>query len=294
MLVGRRSLPGNVKLMLTVLLLVVVVVYRFVDMPCDHPITLKSEDVVPCGYCPPCLQLKRMDWAFRLNEEQLNSYSSHFLTLTYADKTNTDDLVKEDLQKFTKRLRTFHDRAYDGLVPLRYYSVGEYGELLGRPHYHSVMFNMIPEAVDKLQDIWGHGHVHVGDVTPASIMYVCGYVITRHNHPGREPPFAMMSKKPGLGAGYLHQDVINYHKHGKVDFVSRHGIKSHMARYYRERIFDDVDRKALRSKQLVELEAAYDRSIEQLRDSHSNPYAYYEERRRFASEQIGKRIGYTF
>jgi len=233
-----------------------------------------------------------MDWCVRLVEEQRSSYSSHFLTLTYADAP--PDLVPKDLQDFKKRLRVFQDRKFDGLVPLRYYSVGEYGELFGRPHYHSIMFNMIPHTVEAVERIWGRGNVHVGTVTGASIGYVTAYSLNKYNSPGREKPFANMSKRPGLGSGYLTSGNIQFHKSTKESNVLRNGVTAHMPRYYRYRIFDDGERRSIRNSQLADMEVGYDRTIEKLKAFNSNPYFYYGERQRYANEVIGKNINYKF
>lgn len=259
-------------------------------MACISPITLKNEQVVPCGYCRHCLQLKRMDWCFRLSEEQRVSRSSYFLTLTYAE--DPGDLVPKDLQDWLKRLRRFQDGCYDGLLPVRYYNVGEYGERTGRAHYHSIIFNLIPDTVLALPRLWGHGHVHVGKVSEASIGYVTSYVINRFNSPGREPPFATMSKKPGLGNCYLTPSMVEFHRDGNVDFVSRNGRKAHMARYYRDRIFSADQRLSLRQSQMVEIERVYELEIERLRAFHVNPYWYYDERRRYSESVIGSQLNY--
>jgi len=242
-----------------------------------------------------------MDWCFRLSEEQRGSFSSHFLTLTY--ESAPADLVPKDLQDFTKRLRTFQARQYDGLVPLRYYSVGEYGELRGRPHYHSIMFNMIPHTVECIEKIWRSGYtapgvkrgaVHVGTVTGPSIGYVTAYCINRFNSPGREPPFSRMSKNPGIGANYLTPSTIQFHKDGQIDDVSRYGVSAHMARYYRYRIFDYDERLLLRARQLAKMESQYEKDIQALSKFSKNPYYYYGERQRFANDVIGSQLNYTF
>lgn len=264
-------------------------------MACINPQTLNDGTVVPCGYCNLCLQLKRMDWCVRLSEEQRVSHSSHFITLTYGNaKKNSDDLVPRDLQLFVKRLRRFQDGLFDGLTPIRYYSVGEYGELYGRPHYHSIMFNLLPHAVERLECIWGHGFVHVGSVSGASIGYVTAYSIKKFSSPGRERPFARMSKNPGIGSSYLHPDTIKFHNDAQLIDYSRNGVKSHLPRYFRERIFTPEARRVLRVAQLQNMEVGYSRDIAELRKFHSDPYYYYGERQRFANEVIGKSINYKF
>lgn len=286
-------------LAVAVLLFVGVVVYLFVDMPCIQPIELqKTGDIVPCGHCNFCLQLRRMDWCFRLSEEQKVSHSSHFLTLTYTDKnlpmydSGISHLDKSDYQKFQKRLRSFQDRLYEGLTPLRYYSVGEYGEKTSRPHYHSIMFNMLPQTVNSVERIWGKGHVKVGTVTPKSVAYVTSYILTKEIEYGREPPFALMSRKPGLGVSYLTPQMIKFHNYASRDYVSRNGQRSHMPRLFRNKIFSPEERLELRKRQLIQMDEAYEQQVERLKKFHPNVHSYIDERSRYHSDLITTRLNF--
>lgn len=161
-------------------------------MKCISPLLIRTDgrrDVVPCGKCNYCLQTKRADWTFRLKQELKISSSAFFLTLTYADdcipfsSADLPELRKRDCQLFMKRLRKENSRQ------LRYYTVGEYGTVTFRPHYHSILFNLDLQLVSQLPKIWSLGHVHVGDVKTASIHYVTKYVINRVGEfENREPP----------------------------------------------------------------------------------------------------------
>ena len=177
-------------------------------MRCISPILVRQNgrmNHVPCGKCNFCLQQKRFDWSFRLGQELKLANTAKFLTLTYDDEklhyspSGLSELSRRDLTLFTKRLRKDNAMVCDW--PLRYYSVGEYGTLTVRPHYHSIMFNMHPVVERKLLDIWSLGHVHVGEVSPASIHYVTKYVVNRVSDYGdRAPPVCFMSKHPGIGS----------------------------------------------------------------------------------------------
>ena len=137
-----------------------------------------------------------------------------FLTLTYADDPGS--LNCEDIQAFFKRLRS-------RIAPqtLRYIQVGEYGENFGRPHHHAVLFGYRPAdlypvtsgnfplfASPFISDVWGHGHVTVGDVSPDSLAYVCRYTlkklgVDKRVYDGRKPEFITMSRRPGIGQAWL-------------------------------------------------------------------------------------------
>ncbi|MDE5972064.1 MAG: hypothetical protein K2G94_04895, partial [Muribaculaceae bacterium] len=106
---------------------------------------------VPCGKCVACLQKRRMNWAFRLEKEKLNSSSALFITLTYdnaflpLDKDGLAHVSKRDCQTFLKRLRRNVEREMLKLgkesPSLRYILSSEYGSQTLRPHYHLLLFN---------------------------------------------------------------------------------------------------------------------------------------------------------
>lgn len=167
-------------------------------------------------------------------EQKLHPVSS-FVTLTYTDenlrKTSQDlpTLSVVDLQNWLKRLR----REIEPLK-IRYFGVGEYGEISERPHYHCILFGMPscergrtlrapspgmrdwrPRA-DKccpvcrsIGSTWKLGDVDVGTVNENSIAYVTGYVSKKMTAKddirlnGRYPEFARMSLKPGIGADFI-------------------------------------------------------------------------------------------
>lgn len=155
-----------------------------------------------------------------------------FLTLTYAPESLPPhgSLAPRDLCLFFKKLR----RAFPARK-LRYFAVGEYGDMLGRPHYHALVFNLdfadkkpIGKSKDgslfygsaQLDQIWGLGHTSVGSVTFESAAYCARYAlkkITGKQAAGhyeiidpdtgeiheRIPEFARMSNRPGLGSAWF-------------------------------------------------------------------------------------------
>lgn len=268
-------------------------------MKCINPITLKDDTVVPCGYCGNCVRRKQQEWSIRIGIEEEHCFSSYFITLTYSNETlpmkdGVSQLCMADTQKFLKRLRKFQNKQFDGLEPIRYYLVGEYGEKYGRAHYHAIIFNLIPKSVSNLEEIWGKGRVHIGRVTPASVNYVTSYVITRYHYPGREPPFSTMSKKPGLGYQYLTQSSINFHNYGQIDFLSRYGVKRALPRYYFDRLFDYELRRRIRKRQLLDRELQEQKSLSESRKCYRDFFDSDTELNRYRSERVGADIVYTF
>ncbi len=117
---------------------------------------------------------------------------------------------------------------------IRYFQCGEYGDLLGRPHYHALLFNH--DFVDKelfqrhnetnlyisptLTKLWGKGHASVGTVNIQSAGYVARYTMKKitgkqaSDHYRRtdeqtgetveiQPEYNAMSLKPGIGHGWF-------------------------------------------------------------------------------------------
>lgn len=138
-----------------------------------------------------------------------------FVTLTYSE--DRVSLAPGDLRDFIKRLRS-------RVAPhrFRFYAVGEYGDKTQRPHYHACLFNFPTclrgrsrysklfttccSSCELVRETWGHGHVYLGAVEPASAEYVARYVVKKLTNKdderlnGRHPEFARMSLKPGIGA----------------------------------------------------------------------------------------------
>lgn len=257
-------------------------------MRCISPILVRSNgrrDFVPCGKCNFCLQTKRFDWSFRLRVELKDSVSSHFLTMTYADDVVPVDgsLNRRDLQLFTKRLRK------DNSVPLRYYSVGEYGSLTSRPHYHSIMFNLDDAIVARLHEYWKLGNCFVGDVNPASINYVTKYVINRTGeYGGKDPPFALMSRKPGIGSRYLstHRE---YHRSAMRNYSNEDGVKTRLPRYYKDKIFTDLERQRFAVQSIEEGDLRYWKDRDAL-SHHYDPDRYMDSQLRFAHDRVVSKL----
>lgn len=137
----------------------------------------------------------------------MHSHST-FATLTIADvpkghhgppQRRVWELVGEDFTLFMKRLRTYYPE------PIRYFAVGEYGERGFRPHFHAALFgvSMLDHAV--VEKAWSLGGVHLGELNKDSAQYLAGYVtkkMTKADDPrleGRQPEFARMSRRPGIG-----------------------------------------------------------------------------------------------
>lgn len=167
-----------------------------------------------------------------------------FTTLTYRDEDLplNSSLDITEFTKFWKRLRKAVDPK-----KFRYYACGEYGEQMGRPHYHIIVFGLAPcscknhrpdllcdcESRSAIFKAWGHGGVdRVGSVTYDSARYTADYIHKASVSGeeacfGRSSPFNVMSK--GIGLSYI---LKNYYQLREQKGVTIHGAQVGLPRYY--------------------------------------------------------------
>lgn len=202
-----------------------------------------------------------------------------FVTLTYADDklpTVVDKygevrstLKPKDLQDWLKRFRK-------AISPdkVRFYAVGEYGDVSSRPHYHVALFGF-PNCAwiqsrysksrskcctfcDTIRDTWGHGQVYLGTLEQSSAGYIAGYVTKKmtarddERLQGRAPEFGRMSRRPGVGADAM-DDVASTFMEFDLDTTQadvpsalRHGSRElplgrYLQRRLRERVGKDAE-----------------------------------------------------
>lgn len=210
---------------------------------------------LPCGRCRGCRLERSRQWAIRCMHEASLHECNCFVTLTYEENPRT--LKYRDFQLFMKRLRKAHGS------PVRFFMCGEYGEVNLRPHFHACLFGI--EFTDTvlhsekngtrlftsplLSRLWPFGYSTVGSVTFESAAYVARYCMSKVNGDSaeshymtvdvesgevfqREPEYAHMSLKPGIGAGWIDRWASDVYPHG---YVIVNGVRSGTPRYYDRR-----------------------------------------------------------
>ncbi|WNK12791.1 MAG: replication initiator protein [Microvirus sp.] len=199
---------------------------------------IKHEINLPCGMCMPCRIKKAADWELRLTHESKLHEESCFLTLTYSDENlPAVGLNYPDVQKFLKRVRKKYK--------IRHYTVGEYGDITARPHYHMCLFgknftNRKPAGRSEsgeiyyndpeLDKLWPHGHATVQDLTPNSAGYAARYVTKKllgeeakqYAYAGVTPEHSHMSLKPAIGFKWAEAHYKDFYIH---DFAIHKGKK---------------------------------------------------------------------
>lgn len=271
---------------------------------CIHPITLEGEKF-PCGKCALCQAKRRRDWSFRLGVELNHSVSAYFVTMTY-DEANmprvngVGTLHKKDCQLFLKRLRNAQRKlliqylkcekyrypyikqslwnrlvnykidkyGFTDLKQVRYYLVGEYGDRTRRPHYHALIFNLMPSIKENIANVWRLGSCKVGTVTPSSINYCTKYMLKQQfgKKDWREKPFTLMSRRPAIGYQYLDKNS-KYHKDNETITVRNvNGNFQAMPRFYRDRIWIEKEtRKQVLEKCIQEYREKQEKEILRLK-----------------------------
>lgn len=160
---------------------------------------------VPCNRCIACRVNKSSEWTTRIYHE-MDKKPGAFVTLTYAQVPLYGSLVKEDLQKYFKRLR----RDLESNEVIKYFACGEYGEddnYTNRPHYHIGLIGLEPTD-PRISENWPYGRVHIGTLTLKSIRYVTDYILKKYSgelaiteYGVKQVPFQLFSK--GLGKDYI-------------------------------------------------------------------------------------------
>jgi len=276
-------------------------------MQCKEPVTIRKTHhsgsretmAVPCGRCVFCLARRRNDWSLRLQAELRHAQFASFVTLTYDDEhlprtpkeypdmwLPTGTLSKRDLQLFLKKLRKFQETKVpeyhsDNKSPqIRYFIVGEYSDK-DRPHYHALLFNVHTLTEGHISAIWGNGFVHVGKVQEGSIHYTTKYMLKNVNErikeseeKDRTAEFALMSRRPGIGNSYITQSKTYHRKSGKSQVRNDSGQLSPMPRYYREKIWNPLERKIQNQRGLDPSETKYAEETTQLEKKGENPDNY--------------------
>lgn len=244
---------------------------------------------IPCGQCKGCRMDYARQWADRCMMEMQYHEESWFVTLTYADSflpTNhfTDydtgetgtvsTLVKRDLVLFMKRLRSRLS------YPVRFFAAGEYGDQTGRPHYHLILFGLHGSDLKNefwkqselgfnyyvsnfLQDVWSKGRVIVAQANWPTCCYTAKYILKKQRGSGAEiyetynfePPFTLMSRKPGIGRDFWDEKGLSLIAKGSVAIGSEDGSRRIYPPRYFKQLFAKIDPDAYEDWKNMRLDA---------------------------------------
>ena len=157
----------------------------------------------------------------------MHPYRSWFLTLT-IDQEHIDHELDEDAAPIgTLRKKAFLkwiNNTAQRVGSFRYYAVGEYGDLTGRPHYHLAVFPSAHCSIADLKDAWTQGWVSIAELNATRARYLANYTAkkltksTDHRLSGnQEPEFRASSRRPALGAEFVRAYYRSLVKTGNID-----------------------------------------------------------------------------
>lgn len=235
-------------------------------MSCFYPLRVevpgRKNVKVACGRCRGCRFDYSKDWALRCVHEASMFEENCFITLTYNDGHLPADrsVAPAEMQGFMKRLRK-------AIEPqkVRFFGVGEYGEKLGRPHYHLLLFGFdFPDKVllyvqenpqtgristnssyrvessALLNVLWGKGYTYIGRVNYQSAGYCARYAVkkiggekAKDHYKGLHPEFCLMSRHPGIGATWFKKYLTDVFP---KDYTTFDGKRFRPCRYYDEKL----------------------------------------------------------
>lgn len=170
-------------------------------------------------------------------EAQCHEHSC-FATFTYEKEPLNGSLDKGHISSTFHRIRKAVSA--DG-KSVRFFAVGEYGDQTGRPHYHAAIFGLgvgdqrvVEKGWHALRDAGGAvaGFVHCGDLTPSAAAYIGGYVTkkldgrserSRRELGDRQPEFAVMSRRPGIGMLALEPFIEALNTSAGALYMARNG-----------------------------------------------------------------------
>lgn len=212
-----------------------------------------GEVTVPCGQCVGCRLERSRQWAIRcVHEASLHEHNC-FVTLTYSDEflPHGGSLVKSDFQNFMKRLRKgIADGKAPGMGKVRYFHCGEYGDRLGRPHYHALLFGF--DFPDKqiwttrkghpvwrsswLEELWSLGQSELGSVTFESAAYVARYVLKKRTGEGAKEHYEAVVEETGEVVDRT-AEYVTMSRGGRVK--GAHGIGAPWFAKFGEEVYPD-------------------------------------------------------
>lgn len=168
-------------------------------MLCSGPITMKTKNgniKCRCKQCLPCRITTQSGIMLQCLLENQIASSAWFLTLTFREPPEIEDY--SHFSMFLDRLRVRNRRAGNSL-PIRYLGIGEYGTQSKRFHYHALIWNSMdfPTQVWE-RNLWPHGFIKIGNVSPASIRYTTNYTTKFLEEDSQALPKGR-STKPPLG-----------------------------------------------------------------------------------------------
>lgn len=187
--------------------------------------------------CYPCRINIGRQWTSRILLEQLYSPTySLFVTLTQNDENLGKELDVDGAPVASLKKREFLQWVNNSTkeFPYRYFAIGEYGDLGGRPHYHMAVFPkkftdpFIARGI--FDDLWKGGRTQVAEITDGRARYLAGYSVKKllsaddwRLQGNQQPEFRTSSKTPPIGSAVIPVLVDHYRKGKNQELLKKRG-----------------------------------------------------------------------
>lgn len=187
---------------------------------------------VPCRKCAACKKAYVNEWTLRLINEASSQGRHYFVTLTYEHEQ--DDYRPDHIKNYLKSIRKKLERKYgNNSIHIRYFIVGERGDLNNRVHYHGIIYTDTFQDISEILDsFWSHGFTYFGTVSGKSCAYVAKYIVPLDGCSS----FKRMSTRPGIGYVRLSDAVIRSYSLNPRLYITENGFKRSLPRYYKKKL----------------------------------------------------------
>ena len=181
------------------------------------------------------------------------------------DSLHCPTAVKSDLKTFVSSLRKHYERL--NWTGIRFFACSEYGDKSFRPHYHLCILNMPISDNDInlyarnfqgddlfncpfIQNIWSKGYVVLARLDYKTAAYVARYTLKKQFSDDEsgfisvydgcevDPPFTIMSTKPGIGKPYFDTHYEHIYQFDTVQLPN--GFKCSPPRYF-DKLYEKID-----------------------------------------------------
>lgn len=203
-------------------------------MKCYKPILIKPDNdkfpngiLVPCRKCLACQEERKKEMSIRYIHD-ITKYKNDkrrqnlMILLTYSDENYMQELNKDDLKAYLKRVREYIK--YNFKEQMTYIASGEYGETgTKRAHYH-VICN-VPKSLklkDYMEKSWKLGFANILEADFGGIFYTAGYVDKKmkvEREDGRTKEFHLMSR--GNGKDWILNNAEKIREEGVITWQGK-------------------------------------------------------------------------
>ncbi len=221
------------------------------------PVNDERARMVPvgCGKCIECRKQKSRNWQVRLQEDLRENKNGKFVTYTFSEYElqkidneikglsgyeRDNEICRIAVRRYTERWRKKYKKT------LRHWLVTELGgKNTERVHMHGIVWT---DEVEDIKEIWKYGKVWIGEyVSSKTVNYIVKYV-SKVDEKHKEYNSKIFTSK-GIGKGYMNrEDVVRniYKKDETIEtYRTREGIELALPIYYRNKIYNEVEREKL-------------------------------------------------